>query len=41
MKYHYPGRDFTHRVIWGRQALTLTGRLVGSFGIPRLFRFER
>jgi len=26
MKYHYSGRDFTHRVKWGRQTLALTGR---------------
>ena len=30
MKYHYSGRDFTHRMKWGRQAPALTGREMGS-----------
>ena len=30
MKYHYSGRDFTHRMKWGRQAPTFTGRLMGT-----------
>ena len=34
MKYHYPGRDFTHRVIWGRQAPTLWVGLWVPSGSP-------
>jgi len=41
MKYHYSGRDFTHRMNWGRQTLTFTGRVLGSFGFPSLIRFEK
>jgi len=27
MKYHYSGRDFTHRVKWERRTLAFTGRV--------------
>jgi len=34
MKYHYSGRDFTHRVKWGRQAPAFTGRVCGFLRVP-------
>ena len=42
MKYHYSGRDFTHRMKWGRQ--TLAPHRAGLEACPRarlsLIRFE-
>jgi hypothetical protein len=34
MKYHYSGRDFTHRMKWERQTPTFTGRACGSPRCP-------
>ena len=33
MKYHYSGRDFTHRMTWGRQAPAFTGRVWSQYGV--------